>query len=51
MQARSAPISHQGNSDAVDPDTGMNALHIAVGRNNIEITKILVEAGAAFIPG
>ena len=41
---------NQGNSDAVDPETGMNALHIAVGRNNIEITKILIQYGVPFIP-
>jgi hypothetical protein len=29
--------------------TGMNALHIAVGRNNLEIARILVEAGIEFI--
>lgn len=36
--------------DEVDPITGMNALHIAVGRNNLEMTKVLVEAGIKFIP-
>ena len=30
--------------------TGMNCLHLAVGRNNLEMTKALVEAGAAFVP-
>jgi hypothetical protein len=34
----------------VDRITGMTALHIAVGRNNLELTKALVEAGAKFIP-
>jgi hypothetical protein len=32
-----------------DPETGMNALHIAVGRNNLLMTQTLVEAGAKFI--
>lgn len=36
--------------DTVDPTTGLTALHIAVGRNNLPLTKVLVEAGAAFIP-
>jgi hypothetical protein len=36
--------------DTVDPVTGMNALHIAVGRNNLEIARLLVEAGIKFIP-
>ncbi len=36
--------------EEVDTGTGMNALHLAVGRNNLEITKLLVEAGVAFIP-
>ena len=34
----------------VDPVTGMNTLHIAVGRNNLEIARLLVEAGIEFIP-
>jgi hypothetical protein len=36
--------------DEVDPITGMNALHIAVGRNNLDMTRLLVEAGIKFIP-
>jgi ankyrin repeat protein len=35
--------------DTVDENTGMTALHIAVGRNNLEIARILVERGASFI--
>ena len=35
--------------DATDENTGMTALHIAVGRNNLEIARILVEHGASFI--
>ena len=30
--------------------TGLTALHIGVGRNNLPMTKKLVEAGAAFVP-
>lgn len=33
-----------------DRITGMTALHVAVGRNNLAMTKMLVEAGAKFIP-
>jgi ankyrin repeat protein len=33
-----------------DPRTGMNGLHLAVGRDNFEMVKVLVEAGAAFVP-
>ena len=36
--------------NTVDPVTGMNALHIAVGRNLLEITRLLVEAGVEIIP-
>jgi uncharacterized protein len=36
--------------NATHPVTGMTALHIAIGRNNLEMTKALVEAGAAFVP-
>jgi ankyrin repeat protein len=28
----------------------MNALHIAVGRDNLELTKLLIEAGIEIIP-
>jgi uncharacterized protein len=35
--------------DTVDENTGMTALHIAVGRNNLAIARILVERGASFI--
>src|SRR5271169_5762322 len=33
-----------------DPTTGLTALHIAVGRNNLEMTKLLLEHGPAFVP-
>ena len=36
--------------EEVDPLTGMNCLHLAVGRNNLEMTKALVTGGAAFVP-
>ena len=36
--------------NTIDEPTGMNALHIAVGRNNLEVVKLLVEAGIKFIP-
>lgn len=29
----------------VDPRTGMNGLHLAAGRNNLDISRVLVEAG------
>jgi ankyrin repeat protein len=34
----------------VDPATGMNALHIAVGRNHLEMARSLLEKGIAFVP-
>lgn len=34
----------------VDDRTGMNALHIAVGRDHLDLVKLLVEAGAKFVP-
>jgi hypothetical protein len=36
--------------DFIDPQTGLTALHIAVGRNHIEMAKYLVEQGASFRP-
>jgi ankyrin repeat protein len=34
----------------VDPATGMNALHIAVGRNHLDMARYLVEHGIDFLP-
>ena len=39
-----------GDIDRTDPATGMTALHIAVGSNDLHMTQMLVEAGAAFMP-
>jgi len=36
--------------NTVDRMTGMNALHIAVGRNNLDMAKLLIEAGIKIIP-
>jgi hypothetical protein len=36
--------------EEIDPRTGMNALHLAVGRSNLDITKLLVETGIKFVP-
>jgi len=33
-----------------DPRTGLTALHIAVGRNDLKMARMLVEAGAEFVP-
>jgi hypothetical protein len=44
------PVAVSRFLNEVDPITGMNALHIAVGRNNLEMTRLLVEAGIKFIP-
>lgn len=33
-----------------DPTTGMNALHIAVGRNHLDMARYLIEKGIAFVP-
>jgi uncharacterized protein len=42
-------LERRSDIDAADEETGMTALHIAVGRNNLEIARILVERGASFI--
>jgi uncharacterized protein len=41
---RRAPINF------VDDQTGLTALHIAVGRDHLDIAKYLVERGASFLP-
>jgi hypothetical protein len=33
-----------------DPRTGLMALHIAIGRNDLQMTRMLVDAGAEFVP-
>jgi len=41
---RQAPI------DFVHLQTGLTALHIAVGRDHLDVAKLLVESGASFLP-
>ena len=36
--------------DLADKVTGMTALHLAVGRNNLELARFLVQHGASFVP-
>ena len=36
--------------DATNPDTGMTALHMAVGFNRLDMVKLIVAAGAKFSP-
>jgi ankyrin repeat protein len=43
-------IYHPSAIEFVDPATGMNALHIAVGRDHLEMARYLVENGVAFVP-
>lgn len=46
-----AALEDGANVNAVDPVTGLSALHIAVGTNNLPLTQILVEDWeAAFGP-
>jgi hypothetical protein len=44
------PYSRSLFLDTVDEMTGMNALHIAVGRNNLDMAKLLIESGIKIIP-
>jgi uncharacterized protein len=44
VEMLSAPINF------VDPRTGLTALHIAVGRDHLEIAKYLVASSALFLP-
>ena len=36
--------------NAADKDSGMTALHLAVGRNHIDLVRMLVGRGASFVP-
>lgn len=46
-----AALEDGANVNAVDPSTGLSALHIAVGTNNLPLTQMLVEDWeAAFGP-
>lgn len=46
-----AALEAGANVNAVDPATGLSALHIAVGTNNLPLTQILIEDWeAAFGP-
>jgi ankyrin repeat protein len=35
--------------NAADKDSGMTALHLAVGRNHIDLVRMLVSRGASFV--
>jgi ankyrin repeat protein len=41
---------HQVPIDFSDEETGLVALHIAVGRDRLDMAKYLVEKGASFLP-
>ncbi|MGH6810814.1 MAG: ankyrin repeat domain-containing protein [Methylocella sp.] len=43
-------LERRSDIDAADEETGMTALHIAVGRDHLELTRFLVERGASFVP-
>jgi ankyrin repeat protein len=48
--AESLVEAHHAPIDFVDPRTGLTALHIAVGRDHLDLAKYLVERGASFLP-
>lgn len=43
-------LEHRPDIDAVDDATGMTVLHVAVGRDHLELARFLVERGARFLP-
>lgn len=43
-------LDHGVSPAAIDVRTGMNALHLAVGRNHFELTRLLVRRGTPFVP-
>ena len=36
--------------DTIDPATGMTALHFAIGRDRIDVVRLLISEGAGFYP-
>src|SRR5208337_4983775 len=50
MDAAKWVVAEGASINFVDPNTGMNALHIAVGRNHLDMALYLVEKGIAFVP-
>ena len=46
-----AALAKGADVNAIDPSTGLAALHIAVGTNDLELCRYLLEeAGAAIVP-
>jgi ankyrin repeat protein len=50
MEGARLIIAENVSVNFVDPATGMNALHIAVGRDHLDMARYLVEKGVAFVP-
>jgi uncharacterized protein len=48
--AESLVDSYRAPIDFADPQTGLTALHIAVGRDHLDLAKYLVKMGAPFLP-
>jgi hypothetical protein len=46
----SLPLTRRRLLAQTDPRTGLRALHIAIGRNNLEMTKLLTVSGARYVP-
>jgi ankyrin repeat protein len=47
-QLKTALLMRELDLDATNPDTGMTALHMAVGFNRLDMVKLIVAAGAKF---
>ena len=43
-------LKHGVSLDAADKVTGMTSLHLAVGRDHLDLARFLVERGASFVP-
>jgi hypothetical protein len=50
LKLAEALIKQHAPIDFVDWQTGLTALHIAVGRDHLQMAKYLVDSGALFLP-
>jgi ankyrin repeat protein len=50
LGAAKQSLTQGADINAVDPDTGLSPLHIAIGRNHLELVNMLLDKGAVVGP-